>query len=101
MRVLVLCFALLILLSPIMLAEADEQRDQANAALQILDTWSTKQPENDDRYLHIVCWTPNDRPLPADYQSRLTRNHEAHSGLLSQRNGTVWIQRAHDWIAIR
>lgn len=57
-------------------AEPVSEADQVKAATKILDTWHNDQPERGDRFLHIVCWTPSDRELPADYQSRLTRMME-------------------------
>lgn len=53
--------------------EPAEELQQATAARRILDAWHADQPEPGKRSLHIVCWTPSDRPLPADYQPRLTR----------------------------
>lgn len=49
------------------------EREQVKNALQILDPWHNDQPEPGERFLHIVCWTPSDRELPANYQARLTR----------------------------
>jgi hypothetical protein len=49
------------------------EREQVKNALQILDAWHNDQPEPGERFLHLVCWTPSDRELPADYQARLTR----------------------------
>lgn len=54
-------------------SDLDEERGQVKAALKILEAWQQDQPEPGERLLHIVCWTPSDRELPADYQSRLTR----------------------------
>lgn len=62
-------------LLPVQSVSADlaAEREQVKQALQILDAWHKEQPEPGDRFLHLVCWTPADRELPADYQSRLTR----------------------------
>lgn len=49
-------------------ASADE-REQAAAACRILDAWHAEQPEPGERHLHMVCWTPADRALPANYQA--------------------------------
>jgi hypothetical protein len=65
--------ALLFIVSqPTLAAELFTERDQVNAARSILEVWHEDQPESADRFLHIVCWTPSDRKLPAGYQSRLT-----------------------------
>ncbi|MDG1895553.1 MAG: NPCBM/NEW2 domain-containing protein [Fuerstiella sp.] len=53
--------------------ESADARDQAAAARRILDTWHADNPERDDRFLHLVCWTPSDRDFPKDYKPRLTR----------------------------
>ncbi|HQX50272.1 MAG TPA: NPCBM/NEW2 domain-containing protein [Planctomycetaceae bacterium] len=50
-----------------------DEREQAAAACRILDAWHAEQPEPGERHLHIVCWTPADRELPARYPARLTR----------------------------
>ena len=65
-----------LLLTASLLAHAGEpvdEREQAAAACRILDAWHADQPEPGDRHLHMVCWTPADRELPANYQARLTR----------------------------
>lgn len=54
-------------------SDLDDERRQVKEALKILDAWHQDQPEPGERFLHIVCWTPSDRELPADYQPRLTR----------------------------
>lgn len=64
--------SVLLLLNTSLLAHADE-REQAAAACRILDAWHAEQPEPGERQLHMVCWTPADRELPANYQARLTR----------------------------
>ena len=65
--------ALLFIVSqPTLAAELFTEHDQVNAARSILKVWHEDQPESADRFLHIVCWTPSDRELPAGYQSRLT-----------------------------
>ncbi|HEY1067680.1 MAG TPA: NPCBM/NEW2 domain-containing protein [Pirellulales bacterium] len=55
-------------------AQADDARPeagQASAARRILEAWRQDRPESGDRYLHVVCWTPNDRSFPAKYEERL------------------------------
>ncbi len=66
----------LLLLNTSLLTHASEVADeseQAAAACRILDAWHAEQPEPGERHLHMVCWTPADRELPANYQARLTR----------------------------
>ena len=53
--------------------ESADAEDQAAGALRILDTWHADNPERDDRFLHLVCWSPSDRDFPQDYKPRLTR----------------------------
>ena len=65
-------------------AELVSESGQVKAARKILDTWHNDQPERADRYLHIVCWTPSDRELPADYQPRLTRMMEHIRGFYAR-----------------
>lgn len=69
-------FLLLVVSQQISSAEPISESDQVKAARKILDAWHNDQPEQVDRYLHIVCWTPSDRELPADYSPRLTRMME-------------------------
>jgi len=52
---------------------AEDDLVKAAAARKILEAWHQNQPETEPRFLHLVCWTPSDRALPADYQRRLTR----------------------------
>lgn len=71
-------FALTVLLLlntllPAHAGEPSEEREQAAAACRILDAWHADQPEHGQRHLHMVCWTPADREMPANYQARLTR----------------------------
>lgn len=65
-------------------AEPVSEHDQVKAATKILDAWHNDQPERSDRFLHIVCWTPSDRELPADYQPRLTRMMEHIRGFYAR-----------------
>lgn len=68
--------SVLLLLNNSLLIYADEsadEREQAAAACRILDAWHAEQPEPGERHLHMVCWTPADRELPANYPARLTR----------------------------
>ncbi len=58
---------------PARAAEQADEREQVAAACHILDEWHADQPEPGERHLHMVCWTPADRELPANYQARLTR----------------------------
>ena len=76
-RLLVLTFLLVsVSLRTSPAAEPVSESDQVKAATKILDAWHNAQPETQDRFLHIVCWTPSDRDFPADYQARLTRMME-------------------------
>lgn len=54
-------------------ADPGDERKQAAAACRILNAWHADQPQPATRQLHIVCWTPADRELPAEYGPRLTR----------------------------
>ncbi|MDA0806387.1 MAG: NPCBM/NEW2 domain-containing protein [Planctomycetota bacterium] len=72
----VFLFILVIGLRQVSSAEPVSEPDQVKAARKILDGWHNDQPEQVDRFLHIVCWTPSDRELPTDYQPRLTRMME-------------------------
>lgn len=76
MKRLLLQFAILLLIESLQTSPAAEsvsEPDQVKAATKILDAWHNDHPRSGDRFLHIVCWTPPDRELPADYQPRLTR----------------------------
>ena len=53
--------------------DAEAERAKVEAARQILDAWHRKEAQPADRQVHLVCWTPADRDLPAEYQARLTR----------------------------
>ncbi len=55
------------------IADASDERQQAAAAMRVLDAWHGEQPEMVERTLHLVCWTPSDREFPSDDQARLTR----------------------------
>ncbi|HEX6961944.1 MAG TPA: glycosyl hydrolase, partial [Lacipirellula sp.] len=50
-----------------------DDKQQAAAARSILEPWQGAQATPAERFLHIVCWTPNDRKFPAEYQDRLSR----------------------------
>ena len=66
----------LMLLNLSLLAHAggrENENEQAAAACRMLDAWHAENPEPGERHLQIVCWTPADRELPANYQARLTR----------------------------
>lgn len=71
--VLAVLLLLLTTASSLHAVESVEEREVAGAACRILDAWNTDQPEPGERHLHMVCWTPADRELPANYQARLTR----------------------------
>jgi len=45
---------------------------QVPAARSILDDWQQQNPEREQRKLHIVLWTPNDREPAPRYQERLS-----------------------------
>ncbi len=53
-------------------AVGDEATD-VKEAKRILQAWHGERASTPQRFLHLVCWTPSDRPLPTDYQPRLTR----------------------------
>ena len=74
----VICFLSLFSTLPTIVRSADppSEREQAKAALQILDRWHEDQPEPSERFLHLVCWTPDDREFPHKYQARLSRMME-------------------------
>ena len=60
--------------APVAAAEdAEVHREQVRAAREILDPWHSAEPKPAQRTVHVVCWTPSDRPLPDDYRARLTR----------------------------
>lgn len=56
------------------LAATPEQEiaDKVPAALSILDTWQSKDPERAERKLHIVYWSPSDREPQPGARKRLT-----------------------------
>jgi hypothetical protein len=54
-------------------ADEDTEQRQVVAARRILDGWHDDQPQRKERFVHVVCWTPADRALPAEYSARLTR----------------------------
>ncbi|MFP6763703.1 MAG: hypothetical protein VB858_08795, partial [Planctomycetaceae bacterium] len=66
-------FAAVVLLFPGTSQAAEDDLVKAAAARKILEAWHQNQPETQPRFLHLVCWTPSDRELPAGYQGRLTR----------------------------
>lgn len=45
--------------------------EQVVQARKKLDAWHEGQQQPGQRKLHIICWTPSDRELPANYESRL------------------------------
>jgi hypothetical protein len=65
-------------------AEPISESDQVKAATKILGAWHEDGPERAERFLHIVCWTPSDRELPTEYQSRLTRMMEHIRGFYAR-----------------
>ncbi len=69
---------------PTVSADPDSESVQVKAARRILEGWHNDQPERADRFLHIVCWTPSDRDLPADYHPRLTRMMEHIRGFYAR-----------------
>ncbi|MEJ6729452.1 MAG: NPCBM/NEW2 domain-containing protein [Akkermansiaceae bacterium] len=62
-----------LLLSPLLKAQIPGEAEKAKAARAILDSWHQESPRAEERTLHFVLWTPNDREPPAEYQARLTR----------------------------
>ncbi|TWT62724.1 NPCBM/NEW2 domain-containing protein [Rubinisphaera italica] len=67
-------FLILMLLAPAFNAPAAEpvkEQELVIAARKILDPWHESQPEQGDRLLQVVCWTPSDREFPARYEQRL------------------------------
>ncbi|MFT5323001.1 MAG: hypothetical protein ACI8P0_000846 [Planctomycetaceae bacterium] len=91
MKRLLLQLALLLLVVPQQASSADpvSESHQVKTARKILDAWHDDQPKRADRYLHIVCWTPSDRELPADYQPRLTRMMEHIRGFYAREMGRL------------
>lgn len=91
MKRLLLLLALLLLVVSQQASSADpvNESDQVKAARKILDAWHDNQPERGERFLHIVCWTPADRELPADYQPRLTRMMEHIRGFYAREMGRL------------
>jgi hypothetical protein len=65
--------ALFIIQPPANAADLATERQQAKAAMEILNRWHAENPEPGERYLHLVCWTPSDREFPENDQVRLTR----------------------------
>ena len=51
----------------------EELTAQVPAARAILDGWQDRQPERDDRFVHIVYWTPSDREPAPRYRERLSK----------------------------
>ncbi|WP_038165542.1 NPCBM/NEW2 domain-containing protein [Verrucomicrobium sp. BvORR106] len=51
----------------------EEIASQVPAARKILDTWQADQPQKEERYLHLVYWTPKDREPAPRYRERLTK----------------------------
>ncbi|YCM45682.1 NPCBM/NEW2 domain-containing protein [Verrucomicrobiaceae bacterium 227] len=43
------------------------------AALKILDGWHQENPKKEERKLHFILWTPNDREPPENYDERTPR----------------------------
>lgn len=66
-------FLILMLLAPAFKTQAEtvKEQEQVIAARKILDPWHEMQPEQGDRFLQLVCWTPSDREFPARYEERL------------------------------
>jgi hypothetical protein len=54
-------------------ADVPTESEQSLAAKKILQDWQDEPRDSRQRMLHLVCWTPADRELPADFQNRLTR----------------------------
>lgn len=44
---------------------------QVPQALDILNQWRDENPEQGKRFLHVVYWTPRDKPVAEGYQQRL------------------------------
>lgn len=44
---------------------------QVPQALEILDQWRDENPGKSNRFLHIVYWTPRDKPVSPGYEQRL------------------------------
>ncbi|MEZ0386319.1 MAG: glycosyl hydrolase, partial [Verrucomicrobium sp.] len=51
----------------------EEIGTQVPAARAILDGWQSKDPEKEERFLHIVYWTPIDREPAPRYRERLSK----------------------------
>ncbi|MDA7861104.1 hypothetical protein N9B03_08035 [Akkermansiaceae bacterium] len=61
------------LLSTLLHAQFQGERDKAARALKILDGWHKQDSREGRRTLHFVLWTPKGRPPPVRYEARLTR----------------------------
>ena len=57
-------------------AQVPGEAEKAAQAIKILDGWNAIAPKKENRNLHFVLWTPNDRKPPANYEARLTRMME-------------------------
>ena len=52
---------------------ADDTKDVADVASEILDAYHSADPQPADRRLHIICWRAKDREFPAGHRDRLDR----------------------------
>ncbi|MDA7881065.1 NPCBM/NEW2 domain-containing protein [Akkermansiaceae bacterium] len=65
-------------------AQVPGEAEKVSRALKILDTWHASNPKKEERLLHFILWTPNDREPPEKYQERLTRMMEHIQGFHSK-----------------
>lgn len=61
-----------------------EVSQQGKAARAIRDAWEAKNPDQTERKLHIVYWTPKDRTPASRYQERLSKILEDIRGFYSR-----------------
>ncbi|MDB4435850.1 NPCBM/NEW2 domain-containing protein [Akkermansiaceae bacterium] len=66
----------LLVFSDSLKAQIPGENHKTAAALKILDPWHAHQTNEEQRELHFVLWTPNDREAPEGYPVRLTRMME-------------------------
>lgn len=72
------------------LTPQEEIAAQAPAARAILDEWQAQQPRRAERAVHLVYWTPSDRPPAPRYRERLSAIFDETRSFLAremERNG--------------
>jgi len=76
MKCCLLASALLLLTLGISVSAAERAANlpveqQVQLARKTLDAWHASEQQAGQRQLHVICWTPTDRELPANYENRL------------------------------